>query len=102
HPSTLVRLPLSLHDALPISALIDGPGRVCRYLEIDRSLNELDLTAGRSLWIEDRGEQVAESRIAAFPRIGVDYAGAWAAKPWRLDRKSTRLNSSQEWMSYAV
>lgn len=65
-------------------ARIDGPGRVCRCLEIDRSLNELDLTAGRSLWIEDRGERVAESRIAAFPRIGVDYAGAWAAKPWRL------------------
>jgi len=69
-------------------ALIDGPGRVCRYLEIDRSLNELDLTAGRSLWIEDRGERVAESRIAAFPRIGVDYAGAWAAKPWRLRLKT--------------
>ena len=74
-------------------ALIDGPGRVCRYLEIDRSLNELDLTAGRSLWIEDRGERVAESRIAAFPRIGVDYAGAWAAKPWRLRLKEQVANS---------
>jgi DNA-3-methyladenine glycosylase len=71
-------------DSNNTPALIDGPGRVCRCLQIDRSLNELDLTAGRSLWIEDRGERVAESRIAAFPRIGVDYAGAWAAKPWRL------------------
>ena len=65
-------------------ALIDGPGRVSRFLQIDRALNRLDLTLGKTLWIEDRGERVAESRIAAFPRIGVDYAGAWAAKPWRL------------------
>jgi DNA-3-methyladenine glycosylase len=71
-------------DSNNTPALIDGPGRVCRCLQIDRSLNELDLTAGRSLWIEDRGERVAESRIAALPRIGVAYAGAWAAKPWRL------------------
>ncbi len=65
-------------------ALIDGPGRVSRFFQIDRTLNRLDLTLGETLWIEDRGERVAESRIASFPRIGVDYAGAWAAKPWRL------------------
>ena len=71
-------------DSRKPPALIDGPGRVSRFFQIDRTLNRLDLTLGKTLWIEDRGERVAESRIAALPRIGVDYAGAWAAKPWRL------------------
>ncbi len=70
------------------TTLIDGPGRVCRFLEIDRRLNRLDLTLGRVLWVEDRGERVSKSAVATYPRIGVDYAGAWAAKPWRFRLKS--------------
>lgn len=66
------------------TGLVDGPGRVCRVLQIDRSLNRLDLTQGRALWIEDRGDRLSRGRIAVYPRIGVAYAGAWAAKPWRF------------------
>ncbi len=64
--------------------LIDGPGKLCRELKIDRSMNRLDLTVGQGLWFEDRGERIARGRIGAFPRIGVDYAGAWAKKPYRF------------------
>ncbi|HEU4684826.1 MAG TPA: DNA-3-methyladenine glycosylase [Nitrospira sp.] len=64
--------------------LIDGPGRLCRAFEIDRSLNRIDLTRGRDLWFEQRGEKAQKLRIGTFPRIGVDYAGAWARKPWRF------------------
>jgi DNA-3-methyladenine glycosylase len=66
------------------AGLADGPGRVCRFFEIDRELNTHDLTSGKLLWIEDRGLRVRRTRIGAFPRIGVDYAGPWAAKPWRF------------------
>ncbi len=64
--------------------LVDGPGRVCRFLKIDRTLNGWDLTAGDTLWIEDRGELVADSAIVTGRRIGVEYAGLWAKKPWRF------------------
>lgn len=64
--------------------LIDGPGKLCRELSIDRSLHRLDMTHGRSLWFEDRGERVSRKQVGTFPRIGVDYAGAWANKPWRF------------------
>lgn len=64
--------------------LIDGPGKLCRELKIDRSLHRLDLTHGRSLWFEDRGIEVTRRQVGTFPRIGVDYAGAWAKKPWRF------------------
>ena len=64
--------------------LIDGPGRLCRALQIDRSLNRIDLTIQESLWFEDRGGRILRGQVAALPRIGVDYAGAWAKKPWRF------------------
>jgi DNA-3-methyladenine glycosylase len=64
--------------------LIDGPGRLCRALEIDRRLNCLDLTTGESLWFEDRETLVKEADVGVHPRIGVDYAGEWAKKPWRF------------------
>jgi DNA-3-methyladenine glycosylase len=64
--------------------LIDGPGRLCRALKIDRSLNRIDVTAGRHLWFEDRGLRIPQQTIGTFPRIGVDYAGIWAAKPYRF------------------
>lgn len=64
--------------------LVDGPGRVCRFLAIDRTMNGWDLTAGETLWLEDRGVRVADSAIATGRRIGVAYAGEWAKKPWRF------------------
>lgn len=79
--------------------LIDGPGRLCRALQIDRSLNRIDLTAQESLWFEDRGGLVLRKQVAALPRIGVDYAGAWAKKPWRFRLQtvlSTKLRRSKE------
>jgi DNA-3-methyladenine glycosylase len=64
--------------------LVDGPGRICRTLQIDRRLNRVDLTTGESLWFEDRGVLVRRADVGTHPRIGVDYAGTWAKKPWRF------------------
>ena len=65
-------------------ALIDGPGRLCRALDIDRSLNRHDLTIGRTLWLENRAVRVKQVDVGIYPRIGVDYAGIWAKKPYRF------------------
>ena len=64
--------------------LIDGPGRLCRALQIDRRLNRVDLTTGESIWFEDRGVSVERGDVEAHPRVGVDYAGEWAEKPFRF------------------
>ena len=67
-----------------------GPGRLCRALEISRSHNGLDVTSP-PLWIEARDQQAVE--IVTTPRIGVEYAGAWAKKSWRfVDAKSRSLS----------
>jgi len=71
-------------EDIETQALIDGPGRICRFLAIDRTLNRVDLTIGGTLWVEDREERVPPSMITAGPRVNVDYAGTWASKPWRF------------------
>jgi DNA-3-methyladenine glycosylase len=65
-----------------------GPGRLARALGIDRSHNGLDLTEETDgpLWLERRaGSAVGpDEEVASSPRINVDYAGEWAALPWRF------------------
>jgi DNA-3-methyladenine glycosylase len=64
-----------------------GPGLLCRALDIDRRYNGRDLR-GPQLWIR-APRTLRPLRIVTAPRIGVDYAGAWAQRPWRFfDRDS--------------
>lgn len=60
----------------------DGPGKLCRAMGITRKHNRLDLL-GDELFIEE-GRVVSPRHIARGPRIGVDYAGEWAGKPYRF------------------
>jgi len=69
-----------------------GPGLLCRAMGIDRAQNGFDLTAG-PLSIE-APLRPATVRIARAARIGVDYAGDWAHKPWRFfDRDSPYVST---------
>lgn len=59
-----------------------GPGRLTKVFDIDRSLDGATLLGGE-LWIE-AGEPVPDDAVKRTPRIGVDYAGDWALRPYRL------------------
>ena len=48
-----------------------GPGRLTKLLQIDRSLNREDLVASERLWIESDG---LRAKFTAAPRIGIAYA----------------------------
>lgn len=63
--------------------IASGPGRLTRALRIGLSLNRADLAAPGELFIE-RGAPVSDAEVLRGPRIGVEYAGTWARKPWRL------------------
>jgi DNA-3-methyladenine glycosylase len=70
----------------PVAGLTDktwGPGLLCRAMNIDRRLNGADL-CGDVLWIERPPGRVKAPRIGRSTRIGVDYAGDWAKRPWRF------------------
>lgn len=60
-----------------------GPGKLTKYLKIDRRLNTKRADKESGLWIADDGHRVHVRTITRTPRIGVDYAGAWAKKPYR-------------------
>jgi DNA-3-methyladenine glycosylase len=71
-----------------------GPGLLCGALHIDRRLNGADLRGDR-LWLEYPRAPVPAVRIARAARIGVDYAGEWARRPWRFyDRESPFVSTA--------
>ncbi len=72
----------ALEPVLGIDNTSHGPGLLCRALGIDRALNGADLLGDR-LWIE-RPKDFRKPRVVRATRIGVDYAGDWAHKPWRF------------------
>jgi DNA-3-methyladenine glycosylase len=62
--------------------LTSGPGRLCVALGIDRRLDRADLLGDR-VWIEESAS-ISPRQIARGPRVGIDYAQEWVAKPWRF------------------
>jgi len=81
----------------PVAGVEDktwGPGLLCRAMHIDKALNGADL-CGDALWLErPSGRALVRPRIARSTRIGVDYAGAWARRPWRFYDKDSRYVST--------
>ncbi len=66
---------------VPDHRLAAGPGNVGRALGVDRRHNGIDLLDG-AVRVEPRtGRPPA---IRRGPRVGVGYAGAWAARPLRF------------------
>src|SRR5207247_6275795 len=88
---------LSLHDALPICgpapSTVQGGGNPAR---LSPRSSRARLGALRRL---------GKARISRSPRRRSNTTPAGAIRLYgtsRTDRKSTRLNSSHEWISYAV
>jgi DNA-3-methyladenine glycosylase (3mg) len=67
----LMRERLGRFDLFPAT----GPGKLCKAMAIDLSLDGWDLTLGERLWVaEDEPVKFAESDIAVTARIGVTAA----------------------------
>ncbi len=65
--------------------VINGPGKLTKFFQIDKSLNARRAEKKSGLWIEDREVAVPGKKILKTPRIGIAYAGpVWAAKKWRF------------------
>jgi DNA-3-methyladenine glycosylase len=77
----LMRRRRGLPDA-PRARLCRGPGALCQALGITRAENGADLVRGRLRILE--APAPAARAIARSPRIGIAYAGAHAARPWRF------------------
>ncbi len=60
----------------------EGPARLTKRLQVDKSFNGESFSDNERLWIEDDGKRF---NLRTDKRVGIDYAGEeWAAKPWRF------------------
>lgn len=76
------------------NSLTNGPGKLCQAFGIRKSHYGRDLTTGRLFLSEDRSASArGKRRIVRSPRVGIDYAGEWALKPWRF------FESGNAWVS---
>ncbi|OGI25231.1 MAG: 3-methyladenine DNA glycosylase [Candidatus Moranbacteria bacterium RBG_13_45_13] len=64
-----------------------GPGKLCKFLKIDRKLNQWDLTKGDKLWLEARNPKIKLPKIVKSRRIGIDYAQHCREYLWRFSLK---------------
>jgi len=61
---------------------LNGPGKITKFLAIDKNLNGKKLSFRNGLWVEKKEEFYRKrGRIVAGPRVGVDYAGQ--CKDWK-------------------
>lgn len=64
---------------------LNGPGKLSKFLKINRNLNNKLVRKSSGLWFEDRGIKINNSKIKETPRIGVSYAGPiWSKKKLRF------------------
>jgi DNA-3-methyladenine glycosylase len=80
----------------PIANLSDntnGPGRLCKAMGVDRGHYGHDLCSDDFFISNDPHGQTF--KIVERPRIGVDYAGEWAAKPLRFYIEANRYISKK-------
>ncbi len=63
-------------------SVASGPGKLCRYLKLDKTFYGEDLVLSDKIWLE---EGKKPSNIIKTARIGIDYAGPyWARRKLRF------------------
>jgi len=77
------------NDKSKFKNLTNGPGKLCRWMKLDKSFDGEDLTKSNRIWLEDRGGKILLPQIVKTKRIGIDYAEEWAKKPWRFYIKNS-------------
>lgn len=84
HPTTGIETMLKRRKKPYISKILtSGPGTLTQALGITTLQNNTPLT-GPLIWLEDRNHSFKNDEVIATPRIGIDYAGVDALKPWRF------------------
>lgn len=66
----------------------NGPGKLCQALGISMEHYGTDVTQG-VISAHDGGRVP----VIASPRVGIDYAGKWVAKPWRFSERDSSFVS---------
>jgi DNA-3-methyladenine glycosylase len=63
--------------------LLAGPGSLAKALGITTDHTGLSLMNGQ-IWIEDQDISIDDDSVLVGPRVGIDYAGDDASRPYRF------------------
>lgn len=77
-----------------IKNLANGPGKLTRWLKLDKSFYGKPLFVKKGLWLE-RGKKIKPSMVVCRPRIGIDYAQEWSKKHLRFYIKNSPFVSKK-------
>lgn len=69
--------------------LMNGPGKICMAMDVDRKLDGESLR-GQRLWLTQRDVALSDDDIAVSPRIGINNSGDAAAWPLRFFLRGNR------------
>ncbi len=72
--------------------LLAGPGSLSQALGLTTDLTGTNLL-GNGIWIEDHNFSIGKEEIVTGPRVGIDYAGEDAARPYRFMIDPTPLST---------
>jgi DNA-3-methyladenine glycosylase len=75
-----------------ITKLLNGPGKLCKALKINKTLNGEDMVDGDKIYFLD-GKDVNRKDILATPRINIEYAKKAKDWLWRFVIKGSKFVS---------
>ena len=84
HPELGIERMRELRGGKADHLLTSGPGRLCAALQIDRTLDGVDLLDPASPLFLAAGPVIPDQAVAASPRVGVVGAAEDVDRPWRL------------------
>ena len=87
--AVLIRAIEPLDEEQPVP-LTNGPGKLCRYLNIDKSFDKIDLCSSQLIYLCDSDFQ---GDIVITKRINIDYAQEDKERMWRFYLKANRFVS---------
>jgi len=71
-----------------IKKLLNGPGKLCKALKINKDLNGEDMVEGNKIYFLE-GEKIKKKDIIKTPRINIDYAKKSKNWLWRFVVRSS-------------
>jgi len=71
---------------------LDGPGKLTKFLHIDKTFNGHNMTKGKKVWLE-YPKTKRKFRIIKSPRIGIDYAKH--CKSWKWNFKAVNCQPNE-------
>lgn len=94
--AVLIRAIEPIDKKLKLKKLTNGPGKLCKYFKIDKTLNNTPAFVKKSkLYIANTNLKIKPSQIVRTKRVGIDYAGDYKSKLWRFYLKDNHFVSKK-------